>query len=674
MTVVDPSAPAPAPAFVDAAPFRLDIDGLRAIAIILVVAFHAKVAGFDGGFIGVDVFFVISGWLITRNIIRESEQTGQVDVARFWARRIRRLVPGLALVIAATMVGSILILSHFEIDQVADAGLAAALYVSNFFFADQSQGYFAADISQSPFLHTWSLGVEEQFYLVWPLLVGALVFAVRRRPRALRHVLGLAFGGLLVGSFAISWSLTGKGSTWAFYGLPSRAWEFAAAGLLATVGVPAVLTRFAARVVAGVGGLALLGTATLMHSAATPYPGTAALLPVVGTLALIVSGDLGGSSDRPTPVGRFLSTRPLQHIGRLSYSWYLWHWPVLVLATVAFDRTDVGFRLVAVGAALPMAWVAYRFVENPVRFSWAFVRPNGRTYLFGAGLTAVAATFALGGAGIVSALPAPRIELQLEQAASLKGRFPDCEQLKTKAGDGYCEGGDRSGDHLVMIVGDSKALGWFNTLASVSKVDGTRLVGSFATGCPAIDVDIINVPFVAMETCRLGRSSTRRLIQELEPDVVVVSEGSLYLGLGDVLVDGQVPSKDGQASRWGDAFEAMIRELRAGGAKVAVILDNPAYDNDPNLCIARAGSVATCELSRRESLAIIGSIRERELDVVDKLDVVHFDATDALCGVDTCSLGTRDYLHYFDSNHLSRQSMEAMKSDLADMVGRARGR
>jgi peptidoglycan/LPS O-acetylase OafA/YrhL len=204
--------------------FRGDIDGLRAVAIVLVVGYHALIPGFHGGFIGVDVFFVISGFLITRNLLSESTRTGRVALMTFWAKRIRRLVPALALMVVVVVALALIVLPSLDWPSVADQARAALLYVSNLVFARQATDYFGGDISTSLFLHTWSLGVEEQFYLLWPLLVGGACLLVRgRERRLLRPVLIVGFGVTFVVSLSLCVHLTSTGSAFAFFGLPSRA-------------------------------------------------------------------------------------------------------------------------------------------------------------------------------------------------------------------------------------------------------------------------------------------------------------------------------------------------------------------------------------------------------------------------------------------------------------------
>jgi peptidoglycan/LPS O-acetylase OafA/YrhL len=212
--------------------FRGDIDGLRAVAIVLVVAFHAGVRGFSGGFIGVDVFFVISGYLITRNLVSEVDRSGRIRLARFWANRAKRLVPAMALMVVVTFLLSALVLSPIESSFLPVQGASAVVYVSNIVFARANNGYFNEAELVSPFLHTWSLSVEEQFYLLWPVMIALTGLALRakRLPRRGLVVI-LALGSVV--SMALNLIATNADSPWAFYSLPTRAWEFGLAGLLA---------------------------------------------------------------------------------------------------------------------------------------------------------------------------------------------------------------------------------------------------------------------------------------------------------------------------------------------------------------------------------------------------------------------------------------------------------
>jgi peptidoglycan/LPS O-acetylase OafA/YrhL len=338
--------------------FRPDLEGLRGVAILLVLLFHAGIPGAAGGFVGVDVFFVLSGFLITGLLLRERERTGRIGLAAFYARRARRILPAAALVLAATLGLSLLVLGPLDLERIAGDALACALFVGNLRFAANAMDYFTLAQTPSPFLHYWSLGVEEQFYLLWPAV---LILATRgRRPRL---GAGLALGAATVASLVVSLVLTDAAAAWAFYSLPARAWQLGLGGLLAVT--LAWQRRLPDRLLAIVGwaGLAAVVASMLVIDPAAPYPGTAALMPTLGTAAVIVAGG------RPGSPGALLVVRPLRFLGRISYSLYLIHWPLLVLPAAGLAAGETlplaeraGLGLLAVG----LAAASYRFVEEPI--------------------------------------------------------------------------------------------------------------------------------------------------------------------------------------------------------------------------------------------------------------------------------------------------------------------
>ena len=369
---------------------------MRAIAILVIVAYHAGLPGFPGGFIGVDIFFVISGFLITRNLIDESSGTNSIVLARFWARRVRRLVPGLALMTIVTLIASSLIVAPFDMLEISKEGASAGLYVSNIVFGFQAQNYFASNINKSPFLHTWSLGVEEQFYLVWPFVLYAALIWSRRSGDV----------DTQTGSFPSlrsSWERRSRSTSFSRIAeVPGHSSAFrpgmgvCAGGLLASVAVRKVPSWCS--LLLGVTGLAAIVYADLAFNDSTPYPGTNALWPVAGAGLLILAGQIIDSSN-PTVVMRMLGTRPMRWIGRLSYSWYLWHWPFIILAVLAVGNSSVSLRTGAALVSLGVAYVAFRTVENPLRFSRALIRSSRRTFLVGLAITGITIGTASGTVG-----------------------------------------------------------------------------------------------------------------------------------------------------------------------------------------------------------------------------------------------------------------------------------
>ena len=332
--------------------FRADIEGLRAVAVLAVVLFHAGFPGVTGGFVGVDVFFVISGFLITGLLWRDVSTRGSIRLLRFYGGRARRLLPASATVLVATAVVSCVLLPPLQARGVLGDAIACALYVGNYRFAIDGTDYLASDAPPSPLQHYWSLGVEEQFYLLWPaLIIGTawLVLRARRGAHSSAAPYLLVLGIVAAASFLISLASTHSLPSWGFFSLPTRAWELAVGGLVALTASRWRRLSDRSAAIAGWGGLLLIVLTCIELNETTPYPGTAALLPVFGTALVVGAGC--AMSDRG--VGRALSRPVMRTIGRVSYSWYLWHWPVLLLAPALLGNSlGLAGRLVAVGGVV----------------------------------------------------------------------------------------------------------------------------------------------------------------------------------------------------------------------------------------------------------------------------------------------------------------------------------
>ncbi len=320
--------------------------------------YHAGVPGFGGGYVGVDVFFVISGYLITSQLFAE-RQGGGVDLVRFYARRARRLAPAGQLVLIATAGLSLLPMAARHPD-LRPAAIAAAGYVSNLHFIAAAADYFDASLERNPVLHTWSLGVEEQFYLFWPLVIAY-------GPRSRRGA-GLVIAGLIAASLGLAVLLMRTDAQLVFFGLPTRLWELACGALVALL--PPLAMRPLMRGGAAAAGLLVIAWSVFAFDSATPFPGLAALAPVAAA-ALVIAAEAEAG-----PLARLLACGPAQVLGRLSYSWYLWHWPLISLFAL---EGGIWRRLVLALAALAAAAVTYRLVERPALRSRLFAGRPGLT-------------------------------------------------------------------------------------------------------------------------------------------------------------------------------------------------------------------------------------------------------------------------------------------------------
>jgi peptidoglycan/LPS O-acetylase OafA/YrhL len=358
--------------------YRRDIDGLRAVAVLPVVLCHAGVAGFGGGFIGVDVFFVISGFLITTIVVREIAEQ-RFSLTSFYARRARRILPALAAVLVACLAIGWFVLIPMELQRLGRATLAAAAFASNFHFA-RSSGYFGPAAEFEPLLHTWSLAVEEQFYLAFPPLLMAMAAL-----RWSRHLLA-AMAAVSAVSLAASAALLDSERTYVFYLSMFRAWELGVGAMLAMVAHPAPTNRVLRETI-GLGGLLAILVPVFIYSDKTPFPATAALPPVIGAAALIWIG----RDDQRGIVTRLLAQPAPVAIGLVSYSLYLWHWPILAYLRLLEKDPNLTPPVIAgaLTASLGMAWLSYRFVEQPFRAGARSGVGNGKVLLLSAAVIAV---------------------------------------------------------------------------------------------------------------------------------------------------------------------------------------------------------------------------------------------------------------------------------------------
>ncbi|GAA0794606.1 acyltransferase family protein [Spirilliplanes yamanashiensis] len=361
--------------------FRADVQALRAVAVLLVVLYHAGVPGLTGGFIGVDVFFVISGFLITGLLIREQERTGTVSILGFYARRMRRIMPAAALVLIATVVASYHYLGYIRGATIADDAEYAGGFLANFHFGAQGRDYLTAQSDPSTLQHFWSLAVEEQFYVVWPaLFLGLALLVTRARSRALMIA---PIAVLMAASYAWSIVYTAQSATAAYFSPLTRFCELAAGALLAVLGPE--LARIGRRVGAAltVVGLAGIVATAFLLTTATAFPGAIVAVPVLATCLVLA----GGGAVREGSLHRALAAAPVQQIGLWSYSLYLWHWPLLTIAEQHWGDELTGLhRAGLVVLAVVLAALTYRLVENPVRNAAVLRRRPVLSVLVGVGL------------------------------------------------------------------------------------------------------------------------------------------------------------------------------------------------------------------------------------------------------------------------------------------------
>ena len=628
-----PTPPRPHPLAKPSLPHRADIQGLRALAVLLVVATHAGIGVLPGGFVGVDVFFVVSGFLITGLLLAEARAKGSVSLIDFYARRARRILPGAALTLLATDVAAFFLLNFVRARDAVHDSLYAAAFGANFRFAGRATDYFAESDPPSPFLHCWSLAVEEQFYLVWPAVLSVVLLGVaaRRRPRRDAHVFrtrSLLLTVVALAGISLGWSMymTSTEPVGAYFSPFTRAWELGVGAALAVAGPACVTVPALLRLVMGWTGLLAIASAALLYSEATPFPGVFALVPTVGTALMIAAG----SGDRHSrgAVGRLLALRPMCFVGDRSYAIYLWHWPILVLADqYAGHRISLPVKLGLVVAALLLSCVSYTLVENPIRRKTPGRR--GAVLVFAVSLLAVLATAtvslaAIGKeqqrlenlaasaptrglstvlhsyrtpAGAQSALPevVAAVRAARRGAALPSPLRPPVHRLRAippqyalpsscmsqnasaKSTSSVCRLGHRKSPKLIVLIGDSHAWMWLPTVLEMAQRDGWAVVPLLRTGC----MPNRWVTHEGPEGCRLWYRWATSKVGRLRPQVTLVA-GSI----------GERPSPAVRAATEG--VVAMAAALKATG-RVVVIGDPEGLSSSPVDCLlAPNASMASC--------------------------------------------------------------------------------
>ncbi len=623
--------------------FRPDIEGLRAIAVLLVVAFHCGVPYISGGFVGVDVFFVLSGYLITGILAAEIRKTGKLNLLDFYARRVRRLLPASALTLAVTLLFGAWILSPGEISFAGRAGRAAALYMSNIFFSTNAADYFAQNVKSNPLLHTWSLAVEEQFYLFWPLLI-LLGLRVLRSARALLAVES-AVTVLSLGA-CLWW--TAHGGPFAFYQLPARAWEFGIGGI--AVHIPRGSFKLPSGCWAVLG---CLGTLAIVASAAliadeTNFPGWIALIPVLGTAVALVA-----SAECPTEgAGRVLALAPLQRLGQLSYSWYLWHWPFLFYAIALLPRISLAGKISVALASLGVAAVVHHLFENPIRFHPYLIRRPALCVGLASVVTVISlivATASLRFAGRLANAPVMKTIAAAAAndiaAISRKQCVASAESAAVKT----CVFGVPSSPTNIVLFGDSHALQWFNPLRQMAVSHGWKLTTVVKSSCPAIDIAPPNLDRNFAAACVEWRAAAVREIVALDPLVVFIGNATTYLERG-------FAHKVVSVEAWQRGTRHTLEALSRAGLEVAVMRDNPIPAFDIPACLARsmrhAAIAGACTMNRPAVLN--PAIFEAEQAGARDLPRVHLiDLTDQFCSNEVCWAMRDGEVLYRDDNHLT---------------------
>jgi peptidoglycan/LPS O-acetylase OafA/YrhL len=652
--------------------FRPDIEGLRAVAIGAVLLCHAGVPFLAGGYVGVDVFFVISGFLITGLLLREVERTGGISLRGFYARRIRRLLPLAAVLLLAVAVLSLVLLSPVRAVEVSGDIVSSAFYVANWHFAARSVDYFSQGAEPSPVLHLWSLAIEEQFYLVWPSLLLAVTWFWRRRGNSIRPVLWLTLAIVGLGSLAYGIHLTDTSPSLAYFSTFGRAWELALGGALALLGAVR-LPRLAAAALGWLG-LGAIVYATFAYTASTAFPGTAALLPTLGAAALILAGSSPGGAARGG-AATALSPAPVRYVGRISYSWYLWHWPALVFAAAIWGPLSpmAGLAVIAV-SWLPTA-LTHRLIEQPIHHAKALVRLPNRALALGLACTVLAA-----GAGLLldtvqpslRAAPADEVkgalilaeepELQTQatavrpsplHAAADKSRlyYEGCLVGISGTHSNRCLYGDRDGKRTLILFGDSHAMQFFPPLLELAEKHHWRLIALTKAECPPAEVGVISKitthPYSQCEAWR-QESLSHRIAQSGGHATVVMSSETDYTPLSP---SGQELSGEAATAAMRQGYIKTLRRIRHLGLGAVVIKDTPRSPRDVPSCVSEhLDDLRLCAFREGKEKAV-----HYEVGAVKAVPGTHLiDIDNKICPTEElCRAVIGNALVYQDNSHLT---------------------
>ena len=712
--------------------FRPDIQGLRAVAVGVVLLYHANMPFLTGGFVGVDVFFVISGFLITGLLLRESLTRGRIDLADFYARRARRILPAATVVLLVTLVLTVAFLPRIRWEQIGIEAAGAAVYIVNWILAGGTD-YLNAEVAASPLQHFWTLSVEEQFYIVWPIvLIGMLWLAGKRRARgeALSQARTLQFAGIgvmliLIPSLAWSIFYTSASPAPAYFVTTTRLWELAIGAALAVFATTIARMPDWLGYALGWAGLAGILAASFFYTSTSPaFPGAAALLPTLSAAA-IIAGGLGNRSTRG--VGRLLSIRPMRWIGDISYSLYLWHWPLIVVGTYLLGG-ELRFRYglaIALFSILP-AWLSYRFIENPFR-DWKVVKKTAARSLWAGG--ALVALTLVGSTAVVavpkltetptppagSALGAEALFAAAESAApntgigtgepgfapldssaellaairdvgspvpTVPGGFTpaavdarsdnsviyrnDCHVDQDTSTPNGCVFGDEASATSVVIIGDSHAANWVPTWSKLAEDHDWKLTSHTKSACSFSAAQQANTNGLYQSCLEWNDLVLDELIAE-QPDLVV----TVNAGRRDVADQGELLTGEARLQANAAGLNETWSALNDAGVPVLVINDTPDMGIDVPECVsANPNDLTACATPRAEAVDAQPHPEPIALQGLEAAELI--DMNDWICpSASACPVVVGNVMVWRDAQHLTATYARTLAKPLAATLQRS---
>lgn len=646
--------------------FRADLQGLRALAVAMVVLAHASVPGFSGGFVGVDLFFVLSGYLITGILYQELQQTGRIDLPVFYSRRIKRLLPAMMLMIGATLAAVFILLPKDEAKLLIGSAPFASLWLSNFYFNLNDAGYFDEQALEDLFLHTWSLGVEEQFYLTWPclmLLLGWLQHRNSGKDRIGangRIIAGFAAIGMTSLALCVYW--LGTSPLFSFYQMPSRAWQFTLGALVFLVWqrrkvlLGETVGGQASGYVLLLAGLVLIGISVGFYHDQMAYPGWAAVMPSVGAVLIIAAGILLHSWHNP------LAWPPLVWLGNRSYSVYLWHWPILQLTKTVHGGHTATTITLAIAGSLLLAELTYRLIEQPFwkgKFSHYASKVVLQSGLVAMLLTMAACFHAARKPIDPNMLTGNQATQALKIDAPVIYTMP-CDSWYENADIQPCTFGPENASNTALLLVDSIGAQWFSLIADTYLKQNWKVVVLTKSACPIVDEPIfysrINHEY---SICEQWRNKILDQLEEWSPDVVITGSTAGY---------------EYTHEQWVSGSQRVWRKITDTGARVIVIPGTPSLGMDGPSCLRRqleAGHTNyldmknTCSKDQANHVAYkIADLLKTASANIQEVDVLDLNAE--VCPEKVCSAITGAGIVVFrDGQHLTDSFVRSLAINAA---------
>jgi peptidoglycan/LPS O-acetylase OafA/YrhL len=648
--------------------FRPDVEGLRAVAIVLVVLYHGGLKALSGGYVGVDVFFVISGFVITGLLLRERAGSARTSFLSFYGRRSRRIIPAATLVIVVSVIATYVVLGAIYGNPTAVDGRWTAVFLANFHFSSVGTNYLDQTQPPSPLLNFWSLAVEEQFYLVYPALFVAL--AVLGRKASFRVRLGIGLVVVIAASFTLSVLQTNSDPTGAYFSPFTRAWELAL-GALVAVATPWLLRT--PRVLSGVVtwlGLGAIAFSAVAFGADTAYPGSLVAIPVLGA-ALVIAGGMAAPRWAAESV---LGLSAPRWVGRISYSLYLWHWPILIIAADEAGKTSLPFEqnVVWLLLALVLSVGTYTLVENPIRHARVLSRGLAPIAL---GAVFIAATLAVSSVALSSEeskVPRPVPPVSASELAILLRRAPEVRTLPADLMPSLAEAhqdwggppsacspgidqtsildscifGDTSGSHTMVIYGDSHAGMWFDALNVIAKQARWRLVDLWKGECPADSLPYkvppeLGKPGTPYVACKQWQRWALGRINNLKPDLLVLSQ------------DGRLNqiSKPFTFQQWAQGLATTFHRIHLPKSRVVVLGNIPFLPDNPPECLSRhSANIQAC--SGPLGGSYLTGYNHVEEEVAHSVGARYINVVPWFCST-VCTGVVGHYEVYFDQAHVA---------------------